>query len=150
MMMEAKIRPEDLSEYRLVRIKYDHTKKEYEAFPEKLDNEDLEFVASLDTSCPNETILKKTSVSDWVWCTSKELDRMVEIMEKHTIRYKITDHTKEYYKSPEKVSTLRERVDEWMAERIDADFVLDRISCVGLENISKFERKILEKQSKTI
>jgi hypothetical protein len=148
--MKTKIRPEELSEYRLVRIKYDHTKKEYESFPDLLDKEDLEFVASLDTSRPNETIAKKSSVSDWVWCTSKELERMVEIMDKHTIRYKITDHTSEYYKSPEKVSTLRERVDEWMAERIDADFVLDRISCVGLENISKFERKILEKQSKTI
>jgi hypothetical protein len=148
--MENGIRPEDLKEYRLIRIKYDHTYKEYVSFISKLDPAEFDFIKIMDEKCPNETINKRTSVSDWIWCTSMDMERFIGIIEKYSIRYKITDHTEEYYKRPEKISTLREKVDEWISDRIDVDFVLDRISHVGMDGITKIEKNLLEKKSRSI
>jgi len=141
-----KITPKKLEEFRVVKITYEHTIKELEKFEMRLEDEERETINSVyrKISC---SIRKRNNLVDWFWATLDEIDSITDILDEHQVRYKVTDHTTTYYRSPEKLSTLREDIDKFMSEIVDTDFVLDRISSIGIENISKFEKKYIEKQA---
>ena len=126
----VKITPEILTDYRLVKITYDHTIKEFERFEMRLDDEE------------RETILKTLSH------LNNRIRKRNNILDQYELRYKITDHTTTYYRSPEKLSVLREEIDNFLSNFIDSDFVLDRICKLGIENISKYEIRYIENISK--
>lgn len=138
----------NISDFRLVKFKYDHTIKEYDNMCDLFTPEELEWVYNINDNCINHTIKKRNNIADWIWINEKDLDKAIAILDKYEIRYKITDHTDNYLYNPEKVPVLREELDKWMESFVTVDFILDRINLVGIEKISKFEKKFLEKQSK--
>lgn len=138
----------NISDFRLVKFKYDHTIKEYDNMCDLFTPEELEWVYNINDNHINHTIKKRNNIADWIWINQKDLDKAIAILDKYEIRYKITDHTDNYLYNPEKVPVLREELDKWMESFLTVDFILDRINLVGIEKISKFEKKFLEKKSK--
>ena len=138
----------NISDFRLIKFKYDLTVKEYDNMCDLFTPEELEWVYNINDNCINHTIKKRNNIADWIWINEKDLEKAIAILDKYEIRYKITDHTDNYLYNPEKVPVLREELDKWMESFVTVDFILDRINLVGIEKISKFEKKFLEKKSK--
>lgn len=141
------ITPQNLSDFRLAKITYEHTLKEYELFERNVDDDDLSTILKAHRFTSTR-IRKRNHLMDWIWAPEKDIQSLLETLERHSVRHKFTDHTSTYYNSPEKLSALRTEVDALLSEILTADFVLDRIGIVGIENITKLERKHLEKESK--
>lgn len=137
-----------ISDFRLIKIKYDHTIKEFESMTEPFTLEDIECATKISNNTINHTIKKRNNIVDWIWLPKSDMDKIISILDKYEVRYKMTDHTDTYLYNPEKVTVLREELDKWFETFITVDFILDRIGEVGIEKISKFEKKFLEKESK--
>ena len=142
-----KISPEELSKFRLVKITYEHTLKEYELFERLLDDEESETGMAAHAHA-SAVVRKRNKLMDWIWAPADTIDDLVDILERYSMRHKITEHTSTYYRSPEKLSALRTEIDQWISRQISQDFVLDRISLVGIENITKLEKIYIENESK--
>ena len=138
----------NISDFRLIKFKYDHSIKEYDNMSNLFTPEEYFFLLNIIDNCISHTIKKRNNIADWIWINEKDLEKAISILDKYEIRYKMTDHTDNYLYNPEKVPVLREELDKWMESFITVDFILDRINLVGIEKISKFEKKFLEKQSK--
>lgn len=143
----VKITPEILTDYRLVKITYDHTIKEFERFEMRLEDEERATILKT-LSHLNNRIRKRNNIVDWIWAPIDDIDELIDILDQYELRYKITDHTTTYYRSPEKLSVLREEIDNFLSNFVDSDFVLDRICNLGIENISKYEIRYIENISK--
>ena len=138
----------NISDFKLIKIKYDLTIKEFDNMTDEFTSDEIDLAKNISNNTINHTIKKRNNIVDWVWLTSSDMDKIISILDKYEIRYKITDHTDTYLYNPEKVTVLREELDKWMQSFVTVDFILDRINLVGYEKISKFEKKYLEKESK--
>jgi hypothetical protein len=138
----------NISDFKLIKIKYDLTIKEFDSMTDEFTSEEIDWAKNISNNTINHTIKKRNNIVDWVWLPTSEMDKMISILDKYEIRYKITDHTDTYLYNPEKVTVLREELDKWMQSFVTVDFILDRINLVGYEKISKFEKKFLENESK--
>ena len=138
----------NISDFRLIKIKYDHTIKEFDSMTDTFTSDEIDWAINISNNTINHTIKKRNNIVDWIWLSKSDMDKTISILDKYEVRYKITDHTDTYLYNPEKVTVLREELDKWMATFITVDFILERIYEVGIEKISKFEKKFLEKESK--
>lgn len=138
---------EELGQYALVKITYDHTIKEYERFERSLEDEEMDALLEPHRSI-SVRLRKRNKLVDWIWATRDSIKALTDTLETHSVRYKLTDNTKTYYSEPHKLSALRSEIDEFFHDNACTDTVLDRIALVGIDNISKAERQILEKESK--
>jgi hypothetical protein len=137
-----------ISDFRLIKIRYDITIKEFDSMTDSFTQEEIEWATKISNDTINHTIKKRNNIVEWVWLTTPDMDKMISILDKYEIRHKVTDHTDTYLYNPEKVTVLREELDKWMESFVTVDFILERIYEVGIEKISKFEKKYLEKESK--
>jgi hypothetical protein len=144
-----KITAEELGEYRLVKITYEHDGKKHKEFEESMNFDTIVAFTSL-YSNTHTKVRRRNIVADWIWAPDKNVNTTLIALDNQSIRYKVTDHTDTYYTTPEKISTLREEIDQWMEKNIDSDIVLDRIALVGVDGISRAERRIIDKKSKTL
>ena len=133
-----------ISDYRLIKICYDQNLKDFESSMLKLTKEEFECVSKIAEENINLTIRKRNIIVDWIWITKKDLDSTISIMEKYGMRCKTIDHTETYYLYPEKLPVLRKELDEWMSKFLDIDLILDRIGEVGIDKITKLEKKFLK------
>lgn len=140
------ITPETLSDFRLVKITYDHTLKEYELFERSVSDEDADEIMSAHRHVSTR-IRRRNNIVDWIWANHSEIESLVRVLESNSMRYKLTDHTLTYYRSPEKLTTLRNEIDDFLTKFLNVDFVLDRIALVGIESITKLEKKHIENES---
>lgn len=141
------ITAQNLSEFRLVKITYEHTLKEYELFEKTIDDEDAQTIMSAHKHTSTR-IRRRNNIVDWIWTKKEELIGLESVLKKNSVRYKLVDHTETYYKNPEKLAALRNEIDEIIEKYLTTDFVLDRIGLVGIENITKLEKIHIEKESK--
>ena len=141
------ITQQNLSDFRLVKITYDHTLKEHELFEKTVDDEAAETIMKAHRHA-SARIRRRNNLVDWIWATVDELQAVEDVLKENSIRYKLVDHTLTYYKTPEKLTALRNEVDDLLEKYVTTDFVLDRIGLVGIENITKLEKKHIEKESK--
>ena len=133
-----------ISDYRLIKIGYDQSLKEFESNFLKLTKKEFEFLKKITEQNINISIHKRNNIVDWIWITDEDFDKIVCILEKYEIRHKITDHTDTYRQHPEKLTVLRAELDKWMERFLDIDLILDHIGEVGIDNITKIERKYLQ------
>ena len=134
-----------ISDYRLIKICYDQNLRDFETSLLKLTKEEFEFITKITEENINITIRKRNNIVDWIWITEGDQERIISIMEKYGIRHKIIDHTETYHTHPEKITVLRNELDKWMVQFLDIDLILDRISEVGIDKITKLEKKFLQK-----
>lgn len=145
----AKITAEKIGQYTLVKLTYGHDMKAHGLMLEKMPNACLSSFQLL-YSFINTKIRRRNIVADWIWAPIDVIRNATEQLEQLGVRIKLTDHTESYYRTPEKLAALRHEIDQWMLENLDADTVLDRVSMVGFEGISRIERQILDKKSKSL
>jgi hypothetical protein len=137
-----------VSDYILIKITYDHTIKEFDNMINSFNSDETEWYNNLINSSINHLTKKRNIIVEWMWISNTDSDKKISILNKYNFRYKIVNHTETYFNSPEKLPTLREELDKWFNSLINLDFILDRISDVGYDKLSKLEKKYLEKQSK--
>jgi hypothetical protein len=96
----------------------------------------------------------------YVITSPNEIKKYIQILENNLIQFDITDLTKDVLSNRidlskelitkiDKNNTIKwdffiEDVKEWILENLDIDLVLDRISEVGIQNITDIERLFLE------
>jgi hypothetical protein len=96
----------------------------------------------------------------YVITSPNEIKKYIQILENNLIQFDITDLTKDVLSNRvdlskqlitkiDKDNTIKwdffiEDVKEWMLENLDIDLVLDRISEVGIQNITDIEKLFLE------
>lgn len=141
------ITPQELSDFRLVKITYDHTLRDFNLFEKVVDDEEAEKIMAAHRHA-SVRIRRRNNLVDWIWAKNEDLEGLEDILVSHSMRYKLTDHTKTYYSSPEKLTALRNEVDDFIERCLTTDFVLDRIGIVGIDNISRIERNHIENESK--
>lgn len=137
-----------VSDYILIKITYDHTIKEFDNMINSFNSDETEWYNNLINSSINHLTKKRNIIVEWIWLSNTDNDKKISILNKYNFRYKVVEHTETYFNSPEKLPTLREELDKWFNSLINLDFILDRISDVGYDKLSKLEKKYLEKQSK--
>jgi hypothetical protein len=140
----------EIAQYRLAKITYIYNIKEFNKIKEFLYKQDSNFIEKLFTDNISISIHRRNSIVDWIWLKEENLNKLLSILDNNDIRYNLVNHTETYLYTPEKLSTLREEIDKKILEFINIDFVLDRITEVGLENISKLEKKFLNENYKNI
>jgi hypothetical protein len=133
-----------ISDYRLIKICYDQSLKEFESNFLKLTKKEFEFLKKITDENINISIHKRNNIVDWIWITNEDFGSILNILEKYEIRHKITDHTDTYNHNPEKLTVLRAELDKWMQSFLDIDLILDHIGEVGIDSITKIERKYLQ------
>lgn len=138
------IKADELNTYRLVKITYGHDTKTH-----KLLEESIPALTRLHSNTSTK-IRRRNTVADWVWAPQKDIEAALDAITLRGARYKTTDHTEAYFRTPEKISALRREIDEWMVEHVDSDTVLDRLAIVGMCGLSKIEMQILDKKSKSV
>lgn len=96
----------------------------------------------------------------YVITSPNEIKKYIQILENNLIQFDITDLTKDVLSNRidlskelitkiDKNNTIKwdffiEDVKEWILENLDIDLVLDRISEVGIQNITDIEKLFLE------
>jgi hypothetical protein len=96
----------------------------------------------------------------YVITSPNEIKKYIQILENNLIQFDITDLTKDVLSNRidlskelitkiDKDNTIKwdffiEDVKEWILENLDIDLVLDRISEVGIQNITDIEKLFLE------
>lgn len=139
-----------IAQYRLVKITYTYNIKEFNKIKDNLYKQKSSFITKVLDENISISIHRRNSIIDWIWLKSEDLEILLSILNDNNIRYDLIDHTNTYLYEPEKLSTLREQIDKKISEFISIDFILDRISEVGFENISKMEKKFLNDNYKNI
>lgn len=139
-----------IAQYRLVKITYTYNIKEFNKIKDGLYKQNSSFIHKVLDENISISIHRRNSIIDWIWLKSEDLEILLSILNDNNIRYDLVDHTNTYLYEPEKLSTLREQIDKKISEFISIDFILDRISEVGFENISKMEKKFLNDNYKNI
>lgn len=139
-----------IAQYRLVKITYTYNIKEFNKIKDNLYKQKSSFITKVLDENISISIHRRNSIIDWIWLKSEDLEILLSILNDNNIRYDLVDHTNTYLYEPEKLSTLREQIDKKISEFISIDFILDRISEVGFENISKMEKKFLNDNYKNI
>lgn len=142
-----KLTPENLGKYRLVKVTYDHSIKELAIIEESMPPADRKLLQT-NQSQINLRIRRRNLLVDWIWAIQDDISAYEVCLKTNEVRHKIVDHTTTYYRNPEKLAALRNEVDDFITNNADTDFILDRIGLIGIENISKLEKEILEKESK--
>jgi len=138
-----------LSEYKLVKIKYTQSIKQFNSLFNSIDESDINWIKILLDEVISTSTHKRNNIADWLWIKGVDLDRYIEILNKYNFNYKLIDQTETYYKTPEKLASLRNEIDNHLNTYLDIDFILDRISEVGIDNITKLEKKFLYNNSST-
>jgi hypothetical protein len=142
-----KLTPEDLGKYRLVKVTYDHTLKDLAIIEESMPAADRRLLQTNQRQI-NLRIRRRNLLVDWFWADAAEIESYESYLRSNEVRHRLVDHTTTYYRNPEKLAALRNEIDTFITIHADTDFILDRIGLIGIENISKLEKEILEKESK--
>lgn len=142
-----KLTPEELGKYRLVKVTYDHTLKELSIIEDAMSPTDRKLLQTNQHQI-NLRIRRRNLLVDWFWANTHEIETYENWLVENEVRHKLVDHTTAYYRNPEKLTALRNEIDTFITKNVDTDFILDRIGLIGIENISKLEKEILEKESK--
>ena len=140
----------DITQYKLIKIKYNHTPKEVDNIFLNISQNDANLLEKLEDNCLSYSTHKRNNIVDWFWLPIMSLETLLEVLEKYNVRYDIIDHTDTYFLTPNKITVLKNELDEWMEKNVTIDNILDRITQVGYDRISVFEKLFLEKNSKNI
>jgi len=132
----------DITEYKLIKIKYNHSLKDFKELITEIMPDDYNYISNLKNDTISHSYYKKGGIVDWFWIKSDIYIKLIDILELY-FNITVINHTETYFKIPEKIADIKSIIDKWMIDNISPDDVLDRISLVGIDKISKIEKTIL-------
>lgn len=133
---------------RLIRFDYLVTQEELnENFLYKLNEEELNWALKIETEIPNIS-KSEGDVFDIFLVDDINLNLIKKLLDKYDIEYVISDVSSDV---PNNISeSFRNEIDEFMLDNLSLDTILDRISEVGIDNITTIEKYYLEIFNKSI
>ena len=133
---------------RLIRFDYLVTQEELnENFLYKLNEEELNWVLKIETEIPNIS-KSEGDVFDIFLVDDINLNLIKKLLDKYDIEYVISDVSSDV---PNNISeSFRNEIDEFMLDNLSLDTILDRISEVGIDNITTIEKYYLEIFNKSL
>lgn len=133
---------------RLIRFDYLVTQEELnENFLYKLNEEELNWALKIETEIPNIS-KSEVDVFDIFLVDDINLNLIKKLLDKYDIEYVISDVSSDV---PNNISeSFRNEIDEFMLDNLSLDTILDRISEVGIDNITTIEKYYLEIFNKSL
>ena len=133
---------------RLIRFDYLVTQEELnEKFLYKLNEEELNWALKIETEIPNIS-KSEGDVFDIFLVDDINLSLIKKLLDKYDIEYVISDISSDV---PNNISeSFKKEIDEFILDNLSMDEVLDKISEVGIDNISSVEKYYLELFNKSI
>jgi hypothetical protein len=111
--------------------------------------EDLDMLETLEV---DQVVLEDNGICVVGFFTEKYLSFIVDLFEKHEIKYKITDVTSEYTNTTPifnqfvgKYKNQEDQIKSFMINNTSVDDILDKISKYGMESLNEVDYVILNK-----
>ena len=133
---------------RLIRFDYQITQDELnENFLYKLNEEELNWALKIETELPNIS-KSEGDIFDVFLVDDVNLNSIKKLLNKYKIEYVTSDVSTDV---PNNISeSFRKEIDEFILDNLSMDVILDRISEVGIDNISPVEKYYLELFNKSL
>lgn len=133
---------------RLIRFDYQITQDELnENFLYKLNEEELNWALKIETELPNIS-KSEGDIFDVFLVDEINLKSIKKLLDKYDIEYVTSDVSSDV---PNNISeSFKKEIDEFILDNLSMDEILDRISEVGIDNISPVEKYYLELFNKSI
>jgi len=133
---------------RLIRFDYLITQDELnENFLYKLNEEELNWALKIETELPSIS-KSEGDIFDVFLVDEINLKSIKKLLDKYDIEYVTSDVSTDV---PNNISeSFRKEIDEFILDNLTIDTILDRISEVGIDNISPVEKYYLELFNKSI
>ena len=133
---------------RLIRFDYQITQDELnENFLYKLNEEELNWALKIETELPNIS-KSEGDIFDVFLVDEINLKSIKKLLDKYDIEYVTSDVSSDV---PNNISeSFKKEIDEFILDNLTIDTILDRISEVGIDNISPVEKYYLELFNKSI
>ncbi len=137
----------DLTNFRIVKFEYPFPTEELTVrIWDKMDETETKWAVQLTMKGINDTGDSLMGSWDIFFLDDKLQEKIENILKKYDIPYKIKDQTNLLI---EDITNFTEefmvKLDEYLSENLTIDDVLDRISEVGLSNITPFEKYYLDR-----
>lgn len=133
---------------RLIRFDYLITQEELnENLLYRLNEEELNWALKIETELPNIS-KSEGDIFDIFLVDDINLKSIKKLLDKYDIKYVISDVSSDI---PNNISeSFRNEIGEFILDNLNMDTILDRISEVGIDNISPVEKYYLELFNKLI
>ena len=133
---------------RLIRFDYQITQDELnENFLYKLNEEELNWALKIETELPNIS-KSEGDIFDVFLVDEINLKSIKKLLDKYDIEYVTSDVSSDV---PNNISeSFKKEIDEFILDNLSMDEILDRISEVGIDNISPVEKYYLELFNKSL
>jgi hypothetical protein len=137
----------DLTNYKILRYVYPYSTDQLgEKIWDLMNDTDRRWAVKLTLESVSDTGDLEDGSYDTFFTEDKLKVKIDEILEKYEIPYVIVDQTELLATEPQVLSEeFMLKLDKYLSENITVDDVLDRISEVGLPNITVFEKYYLDR-----
>jgi hypothetical protein len=137
----------DLSKYKIIKYAYPFSSDELGVMIwDKMNDQESKGAIQLTLKGVNDTGGTDTDSWDCFFLDDKLKNKIDEVLVKYNVPFEVEDETHLLLENIDLLPiTLIEKLDKYLVENLSIDDVLDRISEVGLPNITTFERYFLDK-----
>jgi hypothetical protein len=137
----------DLTNYKILKYVYPYSTDQLgEKIWDKMDEVDRRWAIKLTLESVSDTGELVEGSYDTFFTEDKLKVKIDEILEKYEVPYMIIDQTELLSTEPQVLSEeFMFKLEKYLSENISVDDVLDRISEVGLPNITAFEKYYLDR-----
>jgi hypothetical protein len=137
----------DLTNYKILKYVYPYSTDQLgEKIWDKMDEVDRRWAIKLTLESVSDTGELVEGSYDTFFTEDKLKVKIDEILEKYEVPYMIIDQTELLSTEPQVLSEeFMFKLEKYLSENISVDDVLDRISEVGLPNITVFEKYYLDR-----
>jgi hypothetical protein len=137
----------DFTKFKIIRFEYPFPTEELTVrIWDKMDETETKWAVQLTMKGINDTGDSPMGSWDIFFLDDKLQEKIEEVLKKYDVPYKMEDRSDRLLNDIEYFSEeFLEKLDSYLDENLTVDDVLDRISEVGLPNITVFEKYFLDK-----
>ena len=137
----------DLTNFRIIRFEYPFPTEELTVrIWDKMDETETKWAIQLTLKGINDTGDSPMGSWDIFFLDDKLQEKIEEVLKKYDVPYKMEDRSDRLINDIEYFSEeFLEKLDSYLDENLTVDDVLDKISEVGLPNITVFEKYYIDK-----
>lgn len=137
----------DLTNFRIIRFEYPFPTEELTVrIWDKMDETETKWAIQLTLKGINDTGDSPMGSWDIFFLDDKLQEKIEEVLKKYDVPYKTHDQSMVLLESPKNFTEeFMIKLDEYLSDNLTVDDVLDRISEVGLSNITPFEKYFIDR-----
>jgi len=137
----------DLTNFRIIRFEYPFPTEELTVrIWDKMNETETKWAIQLTLKGINDTGDSPMGSWDIFFLDDKLQEKIEEVLKKYDVPYKTDDQSMVLLESPKNFTEeFMIKLDEYLSDNLTVDDVLDRISEVGLSNITPFEKYFIDR-----